>query len=217
MSAAATKFDDETLADLLRRLGNISPRRVRWHPTPGTATEKDLLRLERKTNRLCELVDGTLVEKAVGVDEAFLAMSLGSMLHQFIGPRNAGWLTGPDGIYRLFAGLIRMPDLAFVSWDRCPGRRRPRTPISPIVPDLAIEILSRKNTKAEMERKRREYFAAGVRLVWLVDPRGRTVQVYTAADKFATLRESDTLTGEPALPGFKLRLRELFAELDRHG
>ena len=62
-----------------------------------------------------------------------------------------------------------------------------------------------------------EYFSAGVRLVWLVDPRSRTATVFTAADDSVTLHEQDTLDGTPVLPGFALSLRELFAELDRHG
>src|SRR5436305_1486014 len=113
----------ETIADVLKRLGNISPRRVRWQPTPGTATEKDIFRTESKTGRLCELVDGTLVEKAMGEEESFLMLELGGIVNQFVKAENRGWMTGEQGPFRLFAGLVRMPDLAFVSWDRCPGRR----------------------------------------------------------------------------------------------
>ncbi len=214
MSAVLDELRTETMADLLKRLGNS---RIRWHPTPGTATEKDLLAAERKSGRLCELVDGTLVEKTMGEEESFLSMWLGMRMNNFVVARNLGWMTGEQGPYRLFSGTIRMPDLAFVSWDRCPRHRRLGRPIPSIAPDLAIEILSRKNTRAEMARKRREYFEAGVLLVWMVDPRKRVVHVYTAANQFTTLTESDTLTGDPVLPGFKLRLRELFGELDRHG
>jgi Uma2 family endonuclease len=67
-----------------------------------------------------------------------------------------------------------------------------------------------------MERKLRDYFAAGARLVWLVDPAARTVAVYTAPDQSTSLREDQTLDGGPVLPGFTLPLRDLFAELDPH-
>ena len=70
----------------------------------------------------------------------------------------------------LFRGLVRIPDVAFTSWERLPGRRVPPEPIPELAPDLAVEVLSQSNTEAEMTRKRGEYFAAGVRLVWLVDP-----------------------------------------------
>jgi Uma2 family endonuclease len=78
-------------------------------------------------------------------------------------------------------------------------------------------VLSESNTEAEMTRKRQEYFSAGVRLVWMVDPDARTVTVYTAPDQSIVLGEADTLTGDPVLPGFTLPLRDLFAELDRQG
>ena len=68
-----------------------------------------------------------------------------------------------------------------------------------------------------MARKRREYFAAGVRLVWLVDPDARTIAVYTAPGSSTLLRQADTLPGGAVLPGFSLSLKELFDELDRRG
>src|SRR5436190_1220956 len=116
MSVVLDELRTETMADLLKRLGTISPRRIRRHPTPGTATEKDLLRLERQTGHLCELVDGTLVEKAMGREESLLAAWLMMTVNQFVTTRNLGWMTDAQGPYRLFSGLIRMPDLAFVSW-----------------------------------------------------------------------------------------------------
>lgn len=73
------------------------------------------------------------------------------------------------------------------------------------------------NTAAEMARKRSDYFAVGVRLVWQVDPVARTVSVYAAPEVAAVLTEADTLDGAPVLPGFTLPLRDLFGELDRQG
>jgi Uma2 family endonuclease len=86
-----------------------------------------------------------------------------------------------------------------------------------LAPDLAVEVLSPSNTRAEMARKRGEYFRAGVRLVWEIDPRKRGVRVYTAADQFTDLSAGDALDGGTVLPGFTLPLADLFAELDRHG
>ncbi len=59
----------KTLADLRERLGGVSLERIWFHPAPGTATEKDVIEAEERENRLCELVDGTLVEKAMGFEE----------------------------------------------------------------------------------------------------------------------------------------------------
>jgi Uma2 family endonuclease len=93
----------------------------------------------------------------------------------------------------------------------------PEAPIPDLAPDLAVEVLSESNTAAEMARKREEYFAAGVRLVWLVDPRSRTVTVHDAEGRSTTLDETATLDGGAVLPGFAMPLRDLFAELDRRG
>jgi len=133
-------------------------------------------------------------------------------------PGNLGLVTAPDGTVRLWAGRVRIPDVAFFSWDRLPGRQRPQAPIPTLAPDLAVEVLSRGNTPGEMRRKREDYFTAGVRLVWEVDPAARTVQVYTAPEAAAAvLTEGDTLDGGGVLIGFRLPLATLFAELDRQG
>jgi hypothetical protein len=63
----------KTLADLKRRLGGIPLERIWVHPAPGTATENDLIEAEARESCLCELVDGTLVEKAMGFEESRLA------------------------------------------------------------------------------------------------------------------------------------------------
>ena len=80
--------------------------------------------------------------------------------------------------------------------------------------ELAVEILSPSNRPGEMARKRREYFAAGTRLVWQIDPRKRTAQAFTAPRVSTRLDESQTLDGGDVLPGFTLPLRDLFARLD---
>ncbi len=82
-------------------------------------------------------------------------------------------------IVRLFPGLVRIPDVAFASWDRLPDRKIPKEPIPSLAPDLVDRGLERVEHRAEMERKRGEYFASGVRLIWEFDPELRVVDVYT--------------------------------------
>lgn len=206
----------QTIADMLEALGDIPPERVLMNPPPGTATEQDAIQCEARQNRLCELVDGILVEKAVGYHESIIAGAILAMLRAFVIPKNLGCVSGSDGMMRLFPGLIRMPDVAFASWSRFPEGRLPVEPAPSIVPDIAIEVFSVSNTVGEMQRKRREYFEAGVSLVWMIDPRQRTAVVYTSPDEYTEYGESDSLTGDEVLPGFTLSLSELFAELDRH-
>jgi Uma2 family endonuclease len=204
----------ETVADLLAHLGDIPPTRLRLHPPLGTATEQDVLDVHARTDRLCELVEGVLVEKAMGFRESFLAAALITILWDFVKRRKLGLVTGADGMMRLASGLVRIPDVAFVSWECLPGRRVPSEPIPDLAPDLAVDVLSPGNTPGEMARKRQEYFATGVRLVWIVDPVARTIAVYTAPEQSTVLQEAQTLAGEPVLPGFTLPLRRLFAALD---
>ena len=83
-----------------------------------------------------------------------------------------------------------------------------------VAPNLAVEVLSRSNTPQEMRQKLREYFTMGTELVWFVDPRDRTVQVFKAANKSQQLSAAQPLTGGHVLPGFKVTLKKLFSVLD---
>jgi Uma2 family endonuclease len=203
-----------TVADLLEHFGPIPLRRIRQDPRPGTATEQDVFDIHDHEDRLYELVDGVLVEKTMGKQESFLAALIVTFLGGFVNPRQLGFVLGADGMAQLAPGLIRIPDVSFVSWRQVPSRRISRTVALEFAPDLAVEVLSPSNTVREMDAKLRDYFAAGVRLVWYVDPVARNVRVFTAVDKVVVVGENETLTGDPVLPGFTLPLRELFAQLE---
>jgi Uma2 family endonuclease len=208
--------DTLTLQDLVDRLGGIPLSRILARPAPGTATESDLIRINGAKQRICELVDGVLVEKGMGYRESLLAMALGDLLRAFVIPRNLGLVTGESATLALFPGLVRAPDVAFVSWSRLPGGVVPGAPVPGVAPDLAVEVLSKSNTKAEMKRKRAQYFKAGVDLVWEVDPESRTVIVYDRDEKKPRVYDaSQTIECRRALSGFQLILSELFSELDR--
>ena len=205
----------ETFADVLDHLGGIPPGRVRLNPRPGTATEADLVALQAKDDRPFELINGVLVEKGMAFDSGFLPGTILMLLRAFVDPRNLGLVNGADASLRLFPGLIRIPDVSYISWARIPGGRMPKEPIPDLVPDRAVEVLSPSNTPREMALKRRHYFEAGVRLVWIVDPKRRTAAVHTGPDRPARHDASATLDGGDVLPGFTLPLARLFANLDR--
>lgn len=201
-----------TLADLHERFGPMPAGRIRTVPAPGTATEDDVVRIEISEDRLCELVDGVLVEKTVGYYESYLAAQLIKFLGNYVDEHGGGIVSGEAGMLRLFPGLIRIPDVAFVSWERLPDDGLSDEPVPDLVPDLAVEVLSENNTDKEMSRKLSDYFKAGVRLVWYVDPRRRSVEVFTSRTSSVTLSEDDTLTGGDVLRGFSLPLRDFFAK-----
>jgi Uma2 family endonuclease len=203
-----------TLADLLRRLGGIPLDRIRFDPPPGTATEDDVIAADTCTGRACELIDGTLVEKALGAPEAYVAWLLGSLLGKYLDQNKLGIGLAPDGLLRLSPGLVRIPDLSFISWNKLPGRKVPLKPIYDLYPDLAIEVLSPSNTPAEIRRKLREYFSAGVRLAWVIDLRKRSARVYTSPRLSVQIREDQSLDGGDVLPGFTVLLADLFRDLE---
>jgi Uma2 family endonuclease len=105
---------------------------------------------------------------------------------------------------------VRAPDVCFISWNRFKNRELPPEPIPDLAPDVAIEVLSAGNTAAEMQRKLHDYFAAGVRLVWYIDPATRSAKSYTAEDEIIAVDESGVLSGGDVLPGFELPLAALF-------
>jgi len=211
--AGTTSNRFETLGEILEQLGDIDPARVRATPPPGRATEKDLIRLLDHSGRLYELVDGVLVEKVTGFPESALACDLIHILGTFVEEHDLGFLAGPDGAMRLMPGLVRLPDISFISWKQLPSKERPTDAIADLAPVLAIEVLSEGNTRKEIQRKLREYFLSGVQIVWLVDPKTRTVRVCTAPDELHTLTERDAIDGGEVLPGLNLPIRKVFAGL----
>jgi len=208
--------DVETVADLFERIGHIPPDRILVNPPLGTATEKDVVAAgNAPRKRLCELVEGVLVEKAMGAKESQLACFLIHILLSFLEKRDLGAVLGESGAMRLMPGLVRIPDVSFVSRDRLPGGELPDDPIPDLAPDLAVEVLSKSNTKTEMKRKLRDYFLNGVRLVWLINPKTQTAEVYTSPEDMRAVGKSQALDGGDVLPGFRLPLKELFARPKR--
>ena len=150
----------------------------------------------------------------MGLEESILAMIIARILGNFVIPRKLGLVAGEQGMFRLFPGSIRMPDVAYASHARRKGR--PITDPAPdMAPDLAVEVLSLSNTVREMKKKRGDYFSSGVRLVWSFDPRNRTVAVYTSVDDPVVLTIDDTLDGGDVLPGFSVSIKSIFDELDQ--
>lgn len=210
-TAAFLEIPNEwTVADLQHYLDGIPLERIRLRPWPGTATVQDVVALDDHHDRLCELIDGIVVEKAMGFEESWIASNLVFLIRQFLQENALGIVTGADGMIQLLPNQVRIPDVAFFSWDRLPERKLPREPVPHLVPDLVIEVLSTNNTPTEMQRKLREYFQAGVRLVWYVDPKSRTVSVHTSVNDSSELDEHATLSGGTVLPGFELPARVLF-------
>ncbi len=150
---------------------------------------------------------------------------LGGLLRQHARRHRLGHTTSETG-YLLWPerATVRAPDVAFLSRSRWPGRLPDG--IVPLPPDLAVEILSPNYREPEVQAKVREYLDAGVRLVWVVDPRAERVHVYRPAvepsQQFPErppreLGRADVLSGEDVLPGLALSLAAFFDELAEDG
>ena len=207
----STKTSDWTAADLVERFGPILLARVVWNPTPGEGCVEDVVRLNDYEKRRCELIDGVLLEKTMGFIESQIALRLGVLITLFVQEHKLGVTAGEAGMLQLFPDQVRIPDACFVSWANLEGSGFPDEAAPLMAPDLAVEVISPGNTQREMERKLQEYFEAGVRLVWYVDPREKKVTVYTRLDSAVVLGEADQLTGGEVLPGLVIELKELFA------
>ncbi len=116
-------------------------------------------------------------------------------------PGDTGFLleTSPD--------TVRSPDVAFVCAERVPPEVVEG--FFPVPPDLAIEIRSPDDRNAEVLAKISQYLATGVRVVWDVNPKAKTVTIYRQESE-EILRESDTLVEESLLPGFAIDVKSLF-------
>ncbi len=127
---------------------------------------------------LCELVDGTLVEKPVGWEESAIAILIARFLGNFVQPRRLGTVLGSDGMLRLFPGLMRAPDVSFVARGRLKRYKRGGERYPSIGPDLAVEVYSKSNTRARdraFARWMNTFSNRAPLLSWAVDSRLQTV------------------------------------------
>jgi Uma2 family endonuclease len=202
-----------TVGDVFQRLGAIPFSRLQMTPPPGSATEQDVVDLQLRDDRLCELVDGLLLEKVMGSYESMLAMELGILLGQFIRTANLGRLLGESSLLRLAPGVIRSPDLSFVTNQQLAALPPDQGRIWELAPTLAVEVISRGNTAEEMQAKLRDYFSHGVREVWYVYPAERAVHVFANETTFRVFTAPEVLRASAVLPGLELDLARLFAPL----
>jgi len=139
-----------------------------------------------------------------------VGMRLGVLLDNYVEPNDLGVVYGLDTLFLLKREprTVRGPDVAFVS------KSRVGDPLGEgvwaIAPDLAAEVRSRSQSAKMMRHKVEDYLEAGVRLVWVVDPRARSVTIYRSGQPPRTLGAADELEGEDVIPGFRCVVESLF-------
>jgi Uma2 family endonuclease len=174
-------------------------------------TAAELLALPDDGDRY-ELLDGVLVQMApAGWGHNALITEIATRLHEHCRRTGAGRvLSGDAGVLlRRNPDRVRAPDVCFIAGHRLPDGRLPRG-YSEIVPDLIVEIVAPNDRAAAIQAKTQEWLTAGARLVWLVFPDPGMVLVYQPGGLSNYHERDDLLTGEPVLPGFSVRVSDLF-------
>ena len=166
-----------------------------------------------------ELVDGELREKHVGEESSSIGGKVYRRLDEFLENHPLGVAFPPDRQFQCFPhapGRLRKPDASFIRKERRPNgpKRRGHTRIPP---DIAVEVVSPGERTIDTGDRIQDFLLAGTPLVWVVDPFLRTLAVHRqpgAAPRSSILHENDEVTGEDVLPGFAVRVGDLFPPVD---
>lgn len=177
-------------------------------PMPGRFTPEQLLAMSDGTNY--ELVRGELVTRKTGAESSWVGGQLHLVLANFCKQTGAGWVMPSDAGYQCFTddpAKVRKPDVSFIAAERIGGLPEGHFRIAP---DLAAEVVSSAETYCDVEDKVDEYLAAGVKLVWVINPPNRSIRVHRPDGTVSDLRQADELNGEDVIPGFRCPVAELF-------
>ncbi|MBI3466621.1 MAG: Uma2 family endonuclease [Planctomycetes bacterium] len=177
-------------------------------------TAEMLLRLPDDGYRY-ELIAGELKQMTpAGWIHGGVVGDLHGLLWSFVRQQKLGRVFGAETGFLLARSpdTVRAPDVAFVRQERLLGVR-PKEAFWPGAPDLAAEVVSPGDTASEVEETALAWLAAGTLLVWIVDPKSRTIMVYRSPTDVQTLTESDRLDGQDVVPGFSCQVAEVFGSL----
>ncbi len=159
-----------------------------------------------------ELVEGDLIRMApAGGEHGVLTARVAAVLHTYVQDNDLGICSGAETgfILRRAPDIVRAPDAAFIAKAHIPETGIPKT-YWPFAPDLAVEVTSPSDRFSAVQTKITEYFSAGTRLVWVIEPATRTVYVYRSPHDVQALGEDDELSGADVLPGFRYAVKRLF-------
>ena len=182
-------------------------------PRPPLVTADDLMAMGEDDRY--ELVDGVLVPMSPppGPRHGYVGLTLGIKAGGFVRAHRLGWTFAAETGFRLRRDpdTVRGPDFAFVAR----GRITPEMDLNrylDLAPDLVAEVVSPSDRARDVAAKVRDYLATGVRIVWVINMRARTVAVHRPGRDVRILQEADELSGEDVLPGFSCPVAELFAD-----
>jgi len=174
-------------------------------------TPEELLRLP--DGKHCELIDGELVERNMLVLSSLVASRVNRILGTHCDERNLGWVFDSEVGYQCFPwkpGQVRRAGVSFIRLDRYSLAQLSQEGYVSISPDLAVEVTSPNDLVTKLKEKLEEYLRAGVKLIWVIDPERRILQVYHPDGTSIRLHEEDQVTGEDVIPGFACPVAAFF-------
>jgi Uma2 family endonuclease len=154
-----------------------------------------------------------IVMPPAGGESGSYEFRLGGFFHQWVEKDGQGIAFSSSTGFKLPNGAVRSPDLAWVRrsrWETLTEKQRKT--FAPICPDFVAEIRSPSDSIVGLKEKMEEYLANGARLGWLIDPSDRKVYVYRAESEVQCLDNPTSLSGDPVLPGFALRMEQLWGK-----
>jgi Uma2 family endonuclease len=175
-------------------------------------TAEELWEMPDVSGQRFELIDGEVVEvPGAGALHAMIVFALARLLEDFVRQHDLG-LVIPDGLaYVLWRGpdQVRIPDVSFVSWDRVPEEGIPEG-FWEGAPTLAIEVVSPNDRADDIHHRVQDYLQAGSKQVWVLWPRHQSLSVYRPDADTRELGPDALLDGADILPGFSVRVGDLF-------
>jgi Uma2 family endonuclease len=179
--------------------------------TTKLITAEELWKMPNDQRR--ELVRGEIRTMAPsGFDHGAIIDNLHVLLSNYVRLNKLGKVLGAETGFKLARNpdTVRGADVSFIAAARLPAKGRP-IGFWDGAPDLAVEVISPSDTLKEVEEKAGDYIAGGARLVWVINPRNRTIAVYDGGKTKVVLRETDTLEGGDVVKGFSCALADVFA------
>lgn len=175
-------------------------------------TAEELLEISTDTSRVYELRKGKLtIMSPAGSNHGKLALRIGARIQVFVEDNDLGETFAAETGFKVETNpdTVLAPDASFVAKDRLPPGGTPAA-FFPGSPDLAVEVVSPGDLASEIQSKIQEWLVCGTKLIWIVEPKTRTVTIYRADGSAAILDDSETLDGEDVIPGFLMPLKALF-------